>query len=127
MVFYIGRPFFYYNIWAISNLYYGIIGFLTALLTGLIVSFVTGSNKPAESDPRYFVPLVDGECFPKKVHIFFRFGVPEEMEVTRNTEHQQQELVKLNDIKMKEDVSEDSSINEQDSCCANGGKQTSCC
>uniref|UniRef100_H2YDW6 Sodium-coupled monocarboxylate transporter 1 n=1 Tax=Ciona savignyi TaxID=51511 RepID=H2YDW6_CIOSA len=65
------------TLYAISYLHYGPISLFVTLLVGLLASFITGANKPADANPLLFVPLVGSDIFPKKVLKFFRLGVPE--------------------------------------------------
>ncbi|XP_077983129.1 sodium-coupled monocarboxylate transporter 1-like [Glandiceps talaboti] len=46
----------------ISYLYYGTIAWVTAILVGLLVSFVTGPMKPEDVDPRTICSIVDKCC-----------------------------------------------------------------
>nr|XP_039254243.1 sodium-coupled monocarboxylate transporter 1-like isoform X1 [Styela clava] len=62
-------PVINYTLYSISPFYYGVIGFLTCILIGHIISLITGFNKPSKADPMLFVPI-----FNYKV---LRFGVPE--------------------------------------------------
>ncbi|CAK8694692.1 unnamed protein product [Clavelina lepadiformis] len=72
------KPALFYSLWSLSFLYYDLMGFFLTMVISLLVSFVTGANKPSDADPRYFMPFIDNPIFPEKVRRFFRFGVPEE-------------------------------------------------
>jgi len=39
-------------------MWYTLIGVLTAIIIGLIVSFLTGANKPQDIDPRLLCPFI---------------------------------------------------------------------
>ncbi|XP_026667942.1 sodium-coupled monocarboxylate transporter 1-like isoform X2 [Ceratina calcarata] len=51
------QPFFLYRM---SYLWYTWIGFLTAIIIGLIVSFFTGSNKRTPGDEKLYTPVIRG-------------------------------------------------------------------
>nr|XP_039269782.1 sodium-coupled monocarboxylate transporter 2-like [Styela clava] len=52
-------------------------GWSTAIVIGLVVSFITGHTPGSEANPNYFIPLFDNKYLPAKVKTFFRFGVPD--------------------------------------------------
>nr|XP_022341925.1 sodium-coupled monocarboxylate transporter 1-like [Crassostrea virginica] len=47
------------QLYSISYLLLGVIGLVNSIVSGTIVSFITGFTKPEESDPRYIVSLTD--------------------------------------------------------------------
>ncbi|XP_035825117.1 sodium-coupled monocarboxylate transporter 1 [Aplysia californica] len=55
------------KIYNLSYQWLGVVGIFTTLLVGMIVSFLTGMNKPGDVDPRYLIPISDilFICFPK--------------------------------------------------------------
>nr|XP_009860889.2 sodium-coupled monocarboxylate transporter 1-like [Ciona intestinalis] len=71
------RPYLADSLYSISYLYLGALGLVATLVTGLLVSCITGFKNPKMSDPRYFVPFIESKYLPEKVNKFFRFGVPE--------------------------------------------------
>lgn len=50
-----GKPF---PLYTVSFLWYPVIGFLTTVIVGIIVSFITGPNKPSLMDPDLFSPVI---------------------------------------------------------------------
>ncbi|XP_078583638.1 sodium-coupled monocarboxylate transporter 1-like isoform X2 [Branchiostoma floridae x Branchiostoma japonicum] len=50
------------ELYNISYLYYSLIAVLSVLIVGLIVSFITGAQDPAELDPRLISPFFDIVC-----------------------------------------------------------------
>ncbi|XP_061171731.1 sodium-dependent multivitamin transporter-like [Saccostrea echinata] len=64
------------QLYSLSYTLLGVIGLINSIITGTIVSFLTGYTKPEESDPRYLVSLTD-ELFsflPEKIRKPLRFG-----------------------------------------------------
>ncbi|XP_011307182.1 sodium-coupled monocarboxylate transporter 1 [Fopius arisanus] len=55
------EPFFLYRL---SYLWYTWIGFLTAILVGLFVSWLTGTNKYQQADKKLYTPIVHRFLFP---------------------------------------------------------------
>lgn len=51
------------HLYSISYLLLGVIGLINSIVSGTIVSFITGRTKPEDSDPRYLISLTD-ELFP---------------------------------------------------------------
>lgn len=51
------------QLYSISYLLLGVIGLVNSIVSGTIVSFITGRTKPEDSDPRYLISLTD-ELFP---------------------------------------------------------------
>ncbi|XP_066266083.1 sodium-coupled monocarboxylate transporter 1-like isoform X1 [Branchiostoma lanceolatum] len=62
----------------VSYLYYSLIAVLSVLIVGLIVSFITGAQDPAELDPRVISPFFDIVCccFPGSCLRKLHCGVP---------------------------------------------------
>lgn len=56
------QPFFLYRM---SYLWYTWIGFLTAIFTGLLVSWITGVNKRRPGDEKLYTPVIHGFLRPK--------------------------------------------------------------
>lgn len=50
-----GKPF---PLYTISFLWYPVIGVLTSVIIGIIVSFITGPNNPRLMDPDLFSPVI---------------------------------------------------------------------
>lgn len=50
-----GEPF---PLYTVSYVYYPVIGALTVIVIGLVVSFITGPNKPSHMDPDLFSPVI---------------------------------------------------------------------
>ncbi|CAK8694773.1 unnamed protein product [Clavelina lepadiformis] len=67
----------YNPLYAMSFMYYTSLAIFSTVVVGLIVSLLTGANKPKHMDPKLFVPFVDNKHLPDKIRTFFRFGVPE--------------------------------------------------
>ncbi|CAK8694689.1 unnamed protein product [Clavelina lepadiformis] len=88
-----------YTWFPVSFMYHSAIGFALTIIVGLLVSFATGANDPAKSDPKYFLPVVDNPMLPKKIIKFFRFGVPE---VKKETHPESDEMIKLCRVKKEE-------------------------
>nr|XP_002131513.1 sodium-coupled monocarboxylate transporter 1 [Ciona intestinalis] len=64
--------------YAMSYLYYGVFGFVAALVVGHIVSFATGFQKPSELPPGVTIAFFDHPLFgwlPKQARKFLRCGV----------------------------------------------------
>uniref|UniRef100_H2Z777 Sodium-dependent multivitamin transporter n=1 Tax=Ciona savignyi TaxID=51511 RepID=H2Z777_CIOSA len=80
------------TVYSISYLYHSMIGYFVSILFGLLISFISGANKPSESDPRLFVPLFDNKRLPEKLRNFFRFGVPELKEQHEANDAEEQHL-----------------------------------
>lgn len=70
------RPAIADTFYQVSYLYVGCQGFVFTVIVSLIVSFITGHRRPEESDPAFFMPLIDLRILPDRVNSFFRFGVP---------------------------------------------------
>lgn len=47
-----------FYLFRLSYLWYTLIGVLTAISVGLLVSFMTGANKPQDVDPRLLSPAI---------------------------------------------------------------------
>lgn len=47
-----------FYLFRLSYLWYTLIGVLTAITVGLVVSFLTGANKPQDVDPRLLSPAI---------------------------------------------------------------------
>jgi len=47
-----------FYLYRVSYLWYTLIGVLTAISVGLLVSFLTGANKPQDVDPRLLCPAI---------------------------------------------------------------------
>uniref|UniRef100_A0A2C9JMB6 Sodium-coupled monocarboxylate transporter 1 n=1 Tax=Biomphalaria glabrata TaxID=6526 RepID=A0A2C9JMB6_BIOGL len=68
-----------YDVYTLSYMWYGLTGFLAALVIGTIVSLITGVQKPKDVDPKLICPFFDivypfallPECIRKPL----RFGV----------------------------------------------------
>lgn len=70
-----GGPF--YQLYALSYLWYSFTAVLTVVGVGLILSFITGATKPADVDPRLMIPLFDivFPFLPEKIRKPLRMGV----------------------------------------------------
>lgn len=55
---------------AISYTWYGLIAVVVVLIVGMIVSLITGKNKPGDVDTRLMIPVFTRACpcLPKKFH-----------------------------------------------------------
>nr|XP_039253945.1 sodium-coupled monocarboxylate transporter 2-like [Styela clava] len=71
------------ELYSVSYLYYNIIGFLTTIIVGLVVSFATGYQEPSLLPPETIRPIFDHLLFrwlPKKVRRFLWCGVRHDRE-----------------------------------------------
>lgn len=64
-------------LYSVNFHYYIFMGSTVTVIVGLLVSLITGPQKPSDADPELFIPLFDNQRLPAKVRRFFRFGVPE--------------------------------------------------
>ncbi|XP_076328094.1 sodium-coupled monocarboxylate transporter 2-like [Tachypleus tridentatus] len=66
-----------FPLFRISYMWYSTIGALTVITFGLIISFVTGPNKPEDIDPKLICPVFDILCccLPAKIRRKLRFRV----------------------------------------------------
>ena len=71
---------------------------------------MAGRNNPAKMDPKLFVPFFYGRILPKAVRSFFRFGVPEYVDSTKENNDKINLMIDLNgDVAKKEPLSESTS------------------
>jgi sodium-coupled monocarboxylate transporter 8/12 len=62
-------------------MWYTPIAVATVLVVGIIVSYITGSLKPNEVDPKLLIPISDVFCccLPKRIRDWLRCGVKEDV------------------------------------------------
>uniref|UniRef100_H2YSY2 Sodium-coupled monocarboxylate transporter 2 n=1 Tax=Ciona savignyi TaxID=51511 RepID=H2YSY2_CIOSA len=71
------------DFYAMSYLYYGVLGFITALVVGFVVSFATGLQDPSKLPPGVTIAFFDHPLFgwlPRKVRHVLRCGVGYDVE-----------------------------------------------
>ncbi|XP_005099895.2 sodium-dependent multivitamin transporter [Aplysia californica] len=76
-----------YRLYTLSYLYYTIVGTVTVVVIGLIVSFLTGYTRPSKVDPRLILPLFDVifPCLPECILRPLRFGVDHKSKLCETT------------------------------------------
>ncbi|KAL4240018.1 hypothetical protein ACF0H5_000813 [Mactra antiquata] len=75
----------FFPLYSLSYLWYSATAVLVVVGVGLIVSFITGPNKPSEANPRLYIPMFDilFPYLPEKILKPLRFGIKfEEMKLT---------------------------------------------
>ncbi|KAL3847665.1 hypothetical protein ACJMK2_018565 [Sinanodonta woodiana] len=105
------------RLYMVSYQWFGTIGILTTIVVGVIVSFLTGPVKPADSDPRYLISFYDEMfcCLPISIRKVLRCGYnfkrekkSEEEEIAENN----QNFLKMNLLKEKEDIIADEAFDK---------------
>ncbi|XP_013789203.1 sodium-coupled monocarboxylate transporter 2-like isoform X2 [Limulus polyphemus] len=72
-----------FPLYRISYMWFSAIGFFSVLISGLIISFITGPNKPEDIDPKLICPVFDKVCccLPIRLRKKLRFRVGQNVSI----------------------------------------------
>ncbi|XP_076348604.1 sodium-coupled monocarboxylate transporter 2-like isoform X2 [Tachypleus tridentatus] len=72
-----------FPLYRVSYMWFSAIGFISVLISGLIISFITGPNKPEDVDPKLICPVFDKVCcyLPMRLRKKLRFRVGQNVSI----------------------------------------------